>query len=88
MNDQKTFLKAGKTGLVLGAVLLVTLTGCVGYVDGGYGGDAVVVGPDVGFWGWGGGYGRGRDVHAFSARGSASRAVAHSSGGGHGGGKR
>jgi hypothetical protein len=34
MNNQKLFLIAGNAGLVLGAALLVTLTGCVGYVDG------------------------------------------------------
>jgi hypothetical protein len=66
----------------LGIVLLATLTGCVGYVDGGYGGGGVVVAePDVFLFG--GGYDRGRDVHAYSSRGSESRAVAHSSGGGH-----
>jgi hypothetical protein len=77
----------------LGIALLAALTGCVGYVDGGYyGGPAVVSGPDVYFWG--GGYDRGRDVHVYSQRGVTSRAVAHpsvghaaghSSGGGHGG---
>jgi hypothetical protein len=34
MNDKRLFFKADKAGCVLGAVLLVTLTGCVGYVDG------------------------------------------------------
>src|SRR5580700_5610746 len=34
MNDAKYNFKAGKAGFVLGAVLLITLTGCVGYVDG------------------------------------------------------
>ena len=34
MNNKKLFLKADKAGCVLGAVLLVTLTGCVAYVDG------------------------------------------------------
>jgi hypothetical protein len=35
MNDKKTlFLKYGKAGIVLNAVLLLALTGCVGYVDG------------------------------------------------------
>jgi hypothetical protein len=33
MNDKKLFLKAGKVGLALAAALLVTLTGCVAYVD-------------------------------------------------------
>ena len=34
MNNEKLFFKADKAGFVLGAVLLVTLTGCVGYVNG------------------------------------------------------
>ena len=77
----------------LGIALLASLMGCVGYVDGGYyGGPAVVSGPGVVFWG--GDYDRGRDVHVYSQRGVASRAVAHpsarsapahASGGGHGG---
>lgn len=53
-------------GIKIGAViaLLTTLTGCVGYVDGGYGGGAVVVGgPDL--YLFGGGYDRGRDVHGI-----------------------
>jgi hypothetical protein len=33
MNDKKLFLKNNKIGFVLCAVLLTTLTGCVGYVD-------------------------------------------------------
>src|ERR1035438_246325 len=81
----------------LGIALLAGLTGCVGYVDGGYygdyyGGPAMVSGPDMYFYG--GGYERGHDVRAYSHRGGESRAVAHSSvshggghssGGGHGG---
>jgi hypothetical protein len=59
----------------LGIALLAALTGCVGYVGGGYGGAVVVPGPDVYFFG--GGYERGRDVHEYSRRGSESRAVAH-----------
>jgi len=83
--------------IALAVVLLTVLTGCVGVVgDGGgyYGGDVVVGGPDV--YLFGGGYDRGRDVHAYSRRGSVSRGVAHPGGGGHpvgggghgGGGKR
>ena len=83
--------------IVLAAAWLTVLTGCVGVVgDGGYyGGDVVVGGPDV--YLFGGGYGRGHDVHAYSQRGFASRGVAHPGGGGHpsgggghagGGGKR
>jgi len=34
MNKTITFLKTGRTGVLLGAVLLVTSTGCVGYLDG------------------------------------------------------
>jgi hypothetical protein len=76
----------------LGIALLAVLTGCVGYVDGGYyGGPVVVPGPSVYFWG--GDYDRGRDVHVYSQRGVASRAVVHparsaparASGGAHGG---
>jgi hypothetical protein len=77
-NDPVDGIKIG-----LGIALLAALMGCVGYVDGGYGGAVVVPGPDVYFWG--GGYERGRDVHVYSQRGVASRAVAHPSGGGHGG---
>ena len=75
----------------LGIALLAALTGCVGFVGGGYGGAVVVPEPDVYFWG--GDYDRGRDVHVYSQRGVTSRAVAHparsssahASGGGHGG---
>jgi hypothetical protein len=34
MNYKKLFFQADKAGLVLSAAFLVTLTGCVGYVDG------------------------------------------------------
>jgi hypothetical protein len=69
----------------LAIALLTVLTGCVGVVgDGGYGGDVMVGAPDV--YLFGGGYDRGRDVHAYSQRGSASRGVAHPGGGGHAGG--
>ena len=33
MNSKKLSFKAGKAGCVLGAVFLMTLTGCVAYVD-------------------------------------------------------
>ena len=33
MNNKKLFFRADKTGCVLGAVFLLTLTGCVAYVD-------------------------------------------------------
>jgi hypothetical protein len=66
----------------LGAVitLLTTLTGCVGYVDGGYGG-AVVVAPGPDLYLFGGGYDRGRDVRGYSDRGASSRGMGHSGGG-------
>jgi hypothetical protein len=70
----------------LGIALLATLTGCVGYVGGGYGGAVVVAEPDM--YVFGGGYERGRDVHDYSHRGSVSRAAAHPVGGGARGGKR
>ncbi|MGD1087936.1 MAG: hypothetical protein ABR955_04325 [Verrucomicrobiota bacterium] len=34
MNNKKLFFKTNKAGLILGAVLLVTLTECVGYAGG------------------------------------------------------
>lgn len=71
--------KIFKAGCVLGAVLLLTLTGCVGFVGGGYGGGVVVAQPDVVLFG--GGYDNGHDVHDYSQRGSASHAAAHPSGG-------
>jgi len=71
----------------LGIALLAALTGCVGYVDGGYvaggyGGAVVVAEPDV--YVFGGSYERGRDVHEYSHRGVESRAVAHPDGRGQG----
>jgi hypothetical protein len=67
----------------LGIALLAAVTGCVGYVGGGYGAAVVVPGPpDVFFYG-GPYYERGRDVHEYSHRGFESRAVAHPGGGGH-----
>ena len=79
-------MKINLTNIGLGVLLLASLTGCVGYVDGG-GGAVVVAGPEVGFWG-GGPYERGRDVHAYSNRGAISRGVAHGGGARGGGGKR
>ncbi len=86
MNKANALVDRIKIGL--GIVLLATLTGCIGWVGGGYGGEVVVPGPDLFLFG--GGYDRGRDVHNYSQRGVASRAAAHPSGGGHasGGGKR
>jgi hypothetical protein len=34
MNNKKLFFKPGRVGFALGAVLLASLTGCVGYVNG------------------------------------------------------
>jgi len=81
-------MKIDLTKIGLGLLVLVAITGCLGYVDGGGGGSVVVAGPEVGFFG--GHYERGRDVHAYSKRGAVSRGVAHGGGGGArgGGGKR
>ena len=68
----------GALVLVGGIALLAVLTGCVGYVGGGYGGPVVVPGPSVYFWG--GDYDRGRDVHVYSQRGYQSRAAVHRGG--------
>lgn len=69
-----------KIGLAI-AVLSALTSGCVGFVGGGYGsGVFVAPAPDVVLFG--GSYDRGRDVHSYSQRGSESRAVAHSDGGG------
>jgi len=79
MNKTNALVDRIKIGL--GIALLATLTGCIGWVGGGYGGGVVVAEPDV--YLFGGGYDRGRDVHSYSERGSVSRAAAHPSGGGH-----
>ena len=55
--------------------MLMALTGCVGYVRGGYGGAVVVPGPDLYFFG--GSYERGHDVHDYSRRGFESRGSRH-----------
>ncbi len=56
--------------------LVLTITGCVGYVDGGYVGP-VVVDPEPDVFIFGGGYERGHDVHGWSHRGGESRGEAH-----------
>lgn len=71
----------GRFKLWLGIVLVAVSAGCIVPVGGGYDGPVVVPGPDLFLFG--GGFDRGRDVHAYSQRGFASRAVAHG-GGGHG----
>ena len=63
----------------LGTALVATVTGCVSYVGGGYGGEVMVPGPPDVFI-FGGGYERGRDVRNYSHRGYESRAVAHPGG--------
>ena len=82
MNKANGLVDRIKMGL--GIALLAALMGCVGYVDGGYGGTVVVPGPDM--YVFGGGYERGPVVHGYSHRGFESRAVAHPGGGG--GGRR
>ncbi len=81
MKNMNCLVEHIKIGLEI--ALLAALTGCVGYVDGGYGGAVVVQGPDVFL---GGVYERGHDVRDYSHRGSVSRAVAHPGGGARGGG--
>ena len=76
-------MKVGLMGLMAAA-----LAGCLGYVDGGYGGAVIVPEPTVVFWGGGysgGDYDRRHDVYEYSHRGAASRAVVHPvrPGGGH-----
>ncbi len=55
----------------------LAFTGCVGYVDGGYGGGGGVVVADPDVYVYGGTYEHVHDVHVYSTRGAASRAVAH-----------
>jgi len=79
VNDPVDLIKLG-----LGIALLAVLTGCVGFVGGGYGGEVVVPGPpDLFLFGGGFEHERGRDVRVESHRGLESRAVAHPGGGGH-----
>ena len=73
-----------RPAFAIGALVgLAALTGCLGYVDGGYGGPVYVPGPDVYFYT--GYYERGRDVHEYSHRGHESHAAVHHDSGGHGG---
>jgi hypothetical protein len=77
----KFFDKYAKVGLGLALMVpLPFLSGCVGYVDPGYGGPAVGVAVDTGPYFYGDFNARGRDVHAFRDRGFASRGVAHGGG--------
>ncbi len=75
-----TYRLADRIKIGLGISLLAAVTGCVGWVGGGYGGVVVVPSlpmPEV--YLWGGGYERGREVRGYSERGHESRAVAHPS---------
>jgi hypothetical protein len=69
LNKMKSPVDRIKIGV--GIALLSAMTGCVGFVGGGYGGEVVVPGPDLLLFG--GGYERGGDVHAYSNRGFESR---------------
>jgi hypothetical protein len=71
----KTNRPVDRIKMGLGIALLAALTGCVGYVDGGYGGTVVMPGPDMYYYG--GYHERGPEVHAYSQRGYESRAVVH-----------
>ena len=64
-----------KVWLVIG--VWAVLTGCTGYVRGGYYGDQVVV-PDPDLYLFGGVNYYGRDAHHHSQRGHESRGAAHS----------
>lgn len=85
MNSKEAYMHAvrgqisRRSKVVLSGALLAALTGCLGYVDGGYSGDyggaVIVPEPDVVVFG--GGYERGRDVHEFSHRGAVSRGREH-----------
>jgi len=83
LTDTKRGGLRGRINLGLEVLLLGSLMGCVGYVDGGYGGTVIVPGPDVYFYG--GPYERGRDVRVYSHRGAVSRGAAHRVSSGHGG---
>jgi len=79
MNKMNGPVERIRIGLMIG--LLMALTGCGGYWGGGYyyGDEGVVVSePDMFLFG--GDYGRGRDVHNYSHRGSVSRGAAHGGG--------
>ncbi len=75
--NHKWLLSPGNwVALASGTVVVTALSGCVGYVDGGYVGGAVVA-PDPDVVVFGGAYERGHDVHAYSHRGSESRGGDH-----------
>jgi len=67
---------AGRINAGVGLVLLTLATGCLGYMDAGYGGPVVVVpGPDALFFDTY--YEGGRATHDYSHRGYASHGSAH-----------
>jgi hypothetical protein len=76
MNKPNGPVERIKIGLVIG--LLMALTGCVGYVRGGYYGDPVIV-PEPDQYLFIGDYHNGHDAYNYSHRGSESRGAAHSS---------
>jgi hypothetical protein len=71
MKTRRWFREAA--GIIFCGTFLISITGCVGYVDGPSGGVAVVAPapPDVVVFG--GDYDHGHDVHAWSHRGYDSR---------------
>ena len=73
MNKTTSLINRIKMGL--GVALIATVMGCVGYVDGGYGGAVVVPvpGPYYGYAGPFGFYETERGVHEYSRRGFESR---------------
>lgn len=77
---------ADRIRIGLALAVLTTLTGCVGWVDGGGGYVAEVVAPEPDVYLFGGSYERGRDVRDYSRRGAESHALAHPGNGGHAGG--
>ena len=78
---KKSSHPARRLKLGLGIALLAFVSGCVGYVDPGYG--PVVVRPWYGGWFYDGFYDGGTSWHDYGHRGFESRGIAH--GGGHGG---
>ena len=72
----KTKSLVQEVALAAGVLVAAIFTGCVGYVDGGYGGGAVVVHePDT--YIYGGSYESVHDVNVYSHRGAVSRTVVH-----------
>lgn len=72
MNKTNGLVDRIKMGLII--ALVAVSAGCVGYVNGGYGGAVVVPVPEV--YVFGGAYERGPDVRVYSQRGYQSRQAA------------